>query len=271
VNPRSGFVVNSNHTPFRATAPADAPDPKQFAPELGIETRMTNRGLRALELFGADDSITAAEFRAYKYDKRYSKQSEARRIVDEILASDFAGDPTLTAGQELLRDWSGAADADDRASALAILSATPVVVAQMRGEAPPSVGGSYRAAVRTLLRHHGRIDPRWGEVNRFRRGPLDLAAGGGPDVLRAIEDFELEADGTYTARSGDSFVVFVEWDGDGQQSIETIHQFGSATLDRESPHYADQVELFLAEKTKPVHMDAEALAPHVTRDYRPGE
>jgi penicillin amidase/acyl-homoserine-lactone acylase len=271
VNPRSGFVVNSNHTPFRSAAPGDAPDPEQFAPELGIETRMTNRGLRALELFGADESITAEEFRAYKYDKRYSKQSEARRIVDEILASDFAGDPTLTAGQELLRDWSGAADADDRASALAILSATPVVVAQMRGEAPPSVGGSYRAAVRTLLRHHGRIDPRWGEVNRFRRGELDLPASGGPDVLRAIEDFELDGDGTYTARSGDSFVVFVEWDRDGDQSIETIHQFGSATLDRDSRHYADQVELFLAERTKPVHMDADALAPHVTRDYRPGE
>jgi penicillin amidase/acyl-homoserine-lactone acylase len=231
---------------------------------------MTNRGYRALELFGADDSITAEEFRAYKYDKRYSKRSEARRIVDEVLADEFVGDEHLTAGQELLRGWSESTEADDRTAALAILTATPVVVAQMGGKTPPSVGGSYRAAVRTLLRHHGRIDPLWGEVNRFQRGELDLPASGGPDVLRAIEDFGLEG-GIYSARSGDSFVVFVDWDGEGRQSIETIHQFGSATLDRESRHYADQVPLFLAEKTKPMHMDAEALAPHVTRDYRPGE
>jgi len=271
VNPRSGYVVNANHTPFRSTDPADAPDPARFAPELGIETRMTNRGLRELELFGADDSITREEFRAYKFDKRYAEGSEAKRIVAEILAADVAGDAELLAGQALLRKWRGSAEADDPAAALAILSATPVVVAALQGKTPPSVQGSYRAAVRTLLRHHGRLDVPWGEVNRFRRGALDLPASGAPDVLRAIEDFALEPDGTYTARSGDSLVMFVEWDAEGRQRVETIHQFGSATLDAHSPHYADQVELFLAEKTKTVPMDEAELRKQLERDYRPGE
>ncbi len=271
VNPRAGFVVNANHTPFRSTAPADAPDPAAFGPELGIESRMTNRGLRELELFGGDDSITREEFRAYKYDKRYAEGSEAKRIVAEILAADFSGDADLAAGQELLRRWRGGAEADDPAAALAILSATPVVVAKLQGKEPPSVQGSYRAALRTLLRHHGRLDVPWGEVNRFRRGGLDLPANGGPDVLRALEDFELEDDGTYSVNSGDSLVMFVEWDREGRQSIETIHQFGSATLDAKSPHYTDQVELFLAEKTKTVPMDEAALRAQVERDYRPGE
>ncbi len=271
VNPRSGFVVNANHTPFRSTAPPDAPDPKDFPPELGIETRMTNRGLRELELFGSDTSITRAEFRAYKFDKRYAEASEARRIVAEILAADFGDDPELRAGQQLLRRWSYGAEADDPAAALAILSASPVVVAMMRGKAPPSVQGSYRAAVRTLLRHHGRLDVPWGQVNRFRRGRLDLPASGGPDVLRAIEDFELDHDGTYSARSGDSLVIFVEWDRAGRQRIETIHQFGSATQDERSPHYADQVALFLSEQTKTVTMDEAELRTQLERDYRPGE
>ena len=271
VNPRSGYVVNANHTPFRSTDPADAPDPARFASELGIESRITNRGLRELELFGGDDSITREEFHAYKYDKRYAKESEARRIVDEILASDYAGDADLLAGQELLRRWRGGAEADDPAAALAILTATPVVVAQLRGTPLPSVQGSYRAALRTLLRHHGRIDVPWGEVNRFRRGTLDLPANGGPDVLRALEDFELEKDGTYSVNSGDSLVMFVEWDREGRQTIETVHQYGSATLDAKSPHYADQVEMFLAEKTKVVPMDEAALRAQVERDYRPGE
>jgi penicillin amidase/acyl-homoserine-lactone acylase len=271
VNPRSGFVVNANHTPFRSTDPADAPDPARFAPELGIESRMTNRGLRELELFGGDTSITREEFRAYKFDKRYAEGSEAKRIVAEILAADPMGDPDLVSGQRLLRDWRGTAEADDPAAALAILSATPVVVAQLQGEAPPSVQGSYRAAVRSLLRHHGRLDVPWGEVNRFRRGALDQPASGGPDVLRAIEDFELEPDGTYTARSGDSLVMFVEWDRAGRQRIETIHQFGSATLDERSPHYADQAPLFLREETKTIAMDEAELRAQLERDYRPGE
>jgi penicillin amidase/acyl-homoserine-lactone acylase len=145
------------------------------------------------------------------------------------------------------------------------------VLATMRGEEPPSVLGSYRAAVRTLLRHHDRLDVPWGTVNRFRRGSLDLPASGGPDVLRALEDFELDSDGTYSVRSGDSLVMFVEWDPTGRQTVETIHQFGSATLDASSPHHADQVPLFLSEQTKTVFMDLEQLRPHVERDYRPGE
>jgi len=145
------------------------------------------------------------------------------------------------------------------------------VIAKLQGKQPPSVQGSYRAALRTLLRYHGRLDVPWGEVNRFRRGALDLPANGGPDVLRALEDFELEGDGTYAVNSGDSLVMFVEWDRAGRQSIETIHQFGSATLDAKSPHYADQVELFLAEKTKTVPMDEAALRAQLERDYRPGE
>jgi acyl-homoserine-lactone acylase len=271
VNPSAGFVANANHTPFRSAAPADAPDPARFPPELGIESRITNRGLRALELFGGDDSITREEFRAYKFDKRYAQGSEARRIVAEVLAEDFAGDPDLMKGQKLLRSWRGSAEADDPGAALAILTATPVVVAAMQGKPPPSAGGSYRAAVRTLLRHHGRLDPPWGGVNRFRRGALDLPASGGPDVLRAIEDFELDADGTYTARSGDSLVMFVEWDRTGRQRVETIHQFGSATLDASSPHYADQTPLFLREETKTVALDEVELRAQLERDYRPGE
>jgi len=271
VRPRSGYVVNANHTPFRSSDPADAPAPARFAPELGIESRMTNRGLRQLELFGGDASITREEFRAYKFDKRYADGSEAKRIVAEILAADVDGDAELAAGQKLLAGWSGSAEAGDRAAALAILSATPVVVATLQGLTPPSVESSYRDAVRTLLRHHGRLDVPWGEVNRFRRGRLDRPASGGPDVLRAIEDFELEPDGTYTARSGDSLVMFVEWDRAGRQRVETIHQFGSATLDERSPHYADQAPLFLDEQTKTVPMDEAELRRQLERDYRPGE
>ena len=59
------------------------------------------------------------------------------------------------------------------------------------------------SAVRTLLRHHGRLAVPWGEVNRFRRGALDLPADGGPDVLRALENFELDGDGTFSVNSGE--------------------------------------------------------------------
>jgi penicillin amidase/acyl-homoserine-lactone acylase len=74
-----------------------------------------------------------------------------------------------------------------------------------------------------------------------------------------------------TAGGGDTFIMFVTWDKAGKLSSESIHQFGSATLDSHSPHYADQTPLFVAMKTKPVLFTRAQLAGHIEADYRPGE
>jgi hypothetical protein len=60
-----------------------------------------------------------------------------------------------------------------------------------------------------------------------------------------------QPDGTLTAAGGDTFIMFVTWDKAGTLTSETIRQFGSATLDQNSPHYADQSALFVAMKTNP--------------------
>ena len=130
-------------------------------------------------------------------------------------------------------------------------------------------GTSLRRAIASLQTHFGRIDPEWGQVNRFRRGKLDLAIDGGPDTYRAVYG-EPQTDGTLTAVDGDTLIMFVTWDRNGRLSSESVHQFGSATLDPRSPHYADQSPLFVAMKTKPVLFTWNELKDHIEADYRPG-
>jgi acyl-homoserine-lactone acylase len=108
-------------------------------------------------------------------------------------------------------------------------------------------------------------------VNRIRRGKLDLGIGGGPDVLRAVETDRLGDDGRFSAQTGDTLILFSTWDAAGAQTIETIHQFGSATLDESSPHYADQLPLFVAEKTKRVPLSEAELLAGGAKTYAPGE
>ena len=271
VNPRSGFVVNMNHTPFAATADPENPRAEAFPPEAGIEAYKTNRARRALELFGADESITAEEFRAYKFDKRYSRASEARKIVDELLARVATGDPELGAAHAVLARWQLTTEAEDTSASLAIMTALPIVAAQRQGKPPVDAVESLRAAVATLMKHYGRLDPPWREVNRIRRGTLDLGSGGGPDVLRAVETNALGADGRFAAQTGDTLILFSSWDAAGAQTIETIHQFGSATLDASSPHYADQLPLFVKEQTKRVPLTEAELLAGGAKTYRPGE
>ena len=64
--------------------------------------------------------------------------------------------------------------------------------------------------------------------------------------------------------------MFVTWDKTGSLASESIHQFGSATLDSQSPHYADQTPLFVAMRTKPVLFTQSQLAGNVEADYQPG-
>src|SRR5512139_3547578 len=84
LNPPSGFVQNANSTPFQTTLGEDNPDPGLYSPTLGIDTKTSNRSLRMLELFGADQSITPEEFVLYKFDMNYSKESILPQMVKMI-------------------------------------------------------------------------------------------------------------------------------------------------------------------------------------------
>jgi penicillin amidase/acyl-homoserine-lactone acylase len=72
-------------------------------------------------------------------------------------------------------------------------------------------------------------------------------------------------------RQGDSFVMLVTWDSEGNVHSRSIHQYGSATLDETSAHYADQAPLFARRQLKPVWLDEAEIRDHLEREYRPGE
>ena len=90
-------------------------------------------------------------------------------------------------------------------------------------------------------------------MNRIIRGQHNLAIDGAWDTLRSVWG-EAQPDGTLKAVAGDTYILFVEWDPQGTLRSDSIHQFGSATLDARSPHYADQLPLFVEMKTKPVRL-----------------
>ena len=91
-----------------------------------------------------------------------------------------------------------------------------------------------------------------------------------PDLLHAVYG-RPGSDGRIAGVAGDSYILLVEWDGQGRVSSRSIQPYGSATLDRRSPHYADQAPLFAAGRLKPVWMDESEIRAHLEREYRPGD
>ena len=169
----------------------------------------------------------------------------------------------------IVKQWNRQTDLGNRGAALAILMGEPIGRASEMGEPLPPLRPALDEAIKHLKQHFGRLDPAWGEVNRLRRGKLDLPIAGGPDIYRAVYGTK-EKDGRLAGAGGDTLIMFVEWDKAGKLSSRSIHQFGSATLDEASPHYADQVAMFAAGKTKPVIFNRADLKGQIERSYRPG-
>ena len=262
-NPKSAWVFNSNNGPFHATDAKDDLNPANYPASMGIETHMTNRAWRALETYGADSQITAQEFDAYKYDLAYSLQSEEYAWVKAVVTADVGTDPDLVAAQAVLRAWDGQTDLRNRGAPL-----VAIIWLQRRINPDWTPIQMFKAAVPLIKGFYGRIDPEWGTVNRLRRGKLDLPVDGGPDVYRAIYG-RPDMDGRLHAVNGDCYIMFVDWDAKGHLTSRSIHQFGSATQDTASPHYADQSPLFATHQTKPVWFTEAQLKGNIERTYRP--
>jgi len=269
-DPPSGFVQNCNSSPFHTTVGDGNPEPSAYSPAFGIETRMTNRSLRALELLGADEQITREEFDQYKFDITYASASVMAARIRQLLAAPVPADPLTRQALDLLRGWDRAAAADSRAAALAVMALAPADETEADLPPPSVLDERLAAAARRLQAQFGRIDVPWHDVLRLRHGTLDVGLFGGPDLLHAVYG-RPGSDGRIAGVAGDSYILLVEWDREGRVSSRSIQPYGSATLDAHSPHYADQAPLFAACRLKPVWMDESEIRAHLEREYRPGE
>ena len=269
VNPESGFLQNCNSTPFLATNGNDNPDKSFYPQNLGIELFQTNRALRVHETFGSDKSITREEFYQYKFDTKYSRQSVMAVNLKKFLTEASSKDPDINKALELLRNWDLDTDSSSTATHLAIRAIRPQFNPAKYEYDAEKIMDRLKKAVSWLNENFGRLDVKWGDIQRLQRGKTDLSLSGGPDILRAV--YSKEKDDKYVGIAGDCFYEIVEWDLDGNVSAKSIHQFGTATQDTSSIHYDDQAQLFARHQMKPVWMKLEDIKLNLERSYRPGE
>jgi len=115
----------------------------------------------------------------------------------------------------------------------------------------PDARKTLQEAVDEFKTRFGRIDPALADIQRLRRGKIDMPMLGGSDALRATTMWDGEqADGKARVRHGDSFIMLVRWDKAGNVVSESIQPYGAATTRPESPHYTDQMKLFTAGQYK---------------------
>ena len=262
VNPASGWIYNANNTPYTAAGAGSDLSPQDFAPELGVELKQTNRSRRAWKLMSEAETLDRATLEAIKYDTAYDRAGYVARLWDELQALDLSDDAELADARDMLMGWDFTADSVGRADALALLMIREFMSSSYQNKPWPDARDELARQVAHLTEHFGRIDPPMGEVLRLRQGDVDLPLDGGSDTLRASTTWDVDEDGRLSVRHGDSFIQWVEWLPGERVSSRSIQPFGAATTRPASPHYTDQAMLFVQHRLKPVHFWRDDVVAH---------
>jgi penicillin amidase/acyl-homoserine-lactone acylase len=272
INPKSGYIHSANQSPFHITAEGDNPVKENYRVEDGFPTRMTNRADRGLELFAELGTISEQEFFDIKHDKSFSAKSRSIAFLNQALELNLSNaEQKYQDAQQIIANWDRNTNIENRGAALSACVIGTEWLAEQKGKPVPDIREELFRCSDRLLDKVGRLDPLWGDISRHVRGDLNLPVGGGPDTLRAIYGTGMEEDGYLTNVAGDGLYYMVSWDAEGKQKVRGIHQFGAATLDKNSPHYADQAQDYVDEVLHDPLFDAKLRAEKIQRQYRPGE
>jgi acyl-homoserine-lactone acylase len=251
VNPASGWVYNSNNTPFTAAGAGSDLDPASFSPTLGIELKQTNRSRRAYKLLSEATVLDRATLERIKYDTGYERAGYVGRLFEALEKMKAEGE--LAKARDLLLSWDFTSDNKGAADALAMLVIRDFMAADYNNKPFPDVATELREAADHLMKHFGRLDPPLADLVRLRQGTVDLPMDGGSDTLRAATTWDVADDGRLSLKHGDSFIMWIEW-APGQKVVSrSIQPFGAASTRPASPHYTDQMQLFVEHRLKPVH------------------
>lgn len=270
-NPQSGFIMNTNTTPFITTDGPGNPRTEDYAAHYGIEKIINNRGLRSHETFGRDTSISRDEFLQYKFDIKYSRHSSLFVELLEPLINDHQpNNENEIKALRLLREWNGVMSRDSQAASLVRLIHEPWHRARTFKsihEPTPTAEKLLQDAIKTLLKNFDRVDVPLAELQKLKRGDTLLAIDGGVDTLYAVHT---KAEGKHQiGRAGDSYILITEF---GSEQVESwsLHQYGNANRP-ESPHYDDQAELFQRKQLRKSLFSLEEVKHNASRHYHPGE
>ena len=274
LNPASGYLFNTNHSPFLATDVQYNLDPKKYDVNDGYETYHNNRSQRAKDLIDPLNKISYADIKRIKFDRSlptkilypYGFTADSMFLVDE---NNY---PALANIITTLKKWDHAAVAESKGAAIYNI-AYYLVPQVMEGRKNDKLTIQeavvvYEKIDEYLKKNFGRADIVLGDLQKLVRGDESWPQGGMPDVLAAVMS-ESYKNGTRKMNSGDAYINIVRFPKDGSlPHIESINTFG-ASMHKESPHFADQRAMYQAQVLKPMTLDKNVVLKNAEKVYHP--
>ena len=298
VDPKNGWLYNTNNWPYSAAGP-DSPRRDRF-PAYMDSYEENPRGIHAIRVLQSRKDFTLPTLIDAAYDswlpafadlvpvlvKSYDElpSSDPRRAklagqIDALRGWDFrwseSSVPTTLAvywGEELWRAVTKDADSED----------VSVYTYMATRSTPAQRLDALATASDLLTRNFGRWNVPWGEINRFQRitgdivQPFDDAKPSIPVAFTSSRWGSLASFGARTWRgtkklygtSGNSFVAAVEFGDSVRAKAVTA---GGESGHPSSKHFNDQAMRYAKVQLRDVYFYPNQLQGHVERRYRPGQ
>lgn len=275
-NPPTGWLLNTNSTPFTATTGLSMRREDFPAYMIGGETDNA-RAVSSRRVLSALTSVTFEEFARVVWDARLS---EADRSIPALLMEWQRMQPSpeqqaLAPAVARLREW-------DRVADTASVETTWFVLAFERRMLNPQRTQPYVSALADALRlleqQWGTTEVPWGRINRHQR-PLpgapvvldttrpNLPVAGAHAELGSVFTFASGPVGEASprlGRGGNSFVKVIAF-GPTLRAASILNYGQSG--DPASPHFFDQAELYARRQFKPAWFGRAEVEANAVRSY----
>ena len=271
INPKSGFLFNTNHSPFLATANQDNLNPGAFAKSDGWEQYHLNRSVRFLEIFPQDEKLSFEKFKEIKFDMQLPAKLQYQYNIDTMFLLKEADYPENASLISTLKQWNKRGDADSKGAAIFLLSYEHLKKL-LKGQPARAISTAEAAETFTYVKNYmqnnfGNTTVTLGNLQKLVRGNKERPLGGFPDLL-APQWTEPYRTGKLKSVGGDGLIIFARFAKEGLPQIESINMYGASSKPG-NKHFDDQVEMYLHHQTKKMTLDKETVYKNAERIYHP--
>ena len=272
INPKSGFIYNANHSPFKSTGWSENPKQEDYSKTMNYETYDNNRSTRIIDLINSNESINYEKFKEIKYDNKLPRPLNYNFLdinsIWEINADKY---PEISDVILNIQKWDMATNSNSVGAAnyavlyyLLINKFKNIKYKKVFDEI--EMVELIRSTKKYLLKYFDSTNTELGDFQKLVRGDKEIGIFGLPDVITAMKGSKYK-DGKIKITHGESYISLVKFK-DEKVEIETIMSYGSSD-NPNSKHYNDQMDLYSKFKTKKMTLDKVEVYKKGVKVYNP--
>ena len=272
ISPKSGYVYNANHSPFKSTSLDENPNPKDYAKNMNFELYDNNRSTRIFELINSYESVDYNTFKEIKYDHTFPNPfTYSFMSVNNLFEMKPDDYPEIKELLTEIQNWDRKTNIESVGAGTYAMFYYNLDKYYRKGYINRNFGKdiiaqSLRDVKEKMLKNFKTTKVKLGDYQKLVRGDKEIPIWGMQDVITAMNASNYK-DGKIRVTHGESYIQFAKFTKN-KTEIESIISYG-ASDHKDSEHYSDQMDIYKNFGTKKMSFDKEFNYKNAKKIYNP--